>query len=137
MNFAQEFNINCRITGSLKIAKIFPKQNDLWGVFEPLRNTPLAKIIKEVPFSIYQDATKGYTPPLLNLIGDLPSLQIKRIPLSWTTCKNKLCLLRDARCKLGTNPACFLGIEPIQLQYGVIEYFAFSIIEDRYLLAPK
>ena len=97
--------------GTLKIARVVPIEDDIWGVFSRLEHPEWKGLFSLVSGESLSNALYGYINQFIIEAGDLPSLKLSRVHTQWrcsSYTKNN-CGMRQEICYPGSGsvPQCY------------------------------
>lgn len=95
--------------GEPRIARSVMKSGDPWGALAILKGTPWEDLFPQVPFQVFDQALRGYATPLMRIIGPPPVSLPKRLPITYTQCRDrKVCINAAPTCTPGKGmPECW------------------------------
>lgn len=93
--------------GKVQIARILPKEDDSWGAFKELENTPWASMINVVSNDVLDMALRNHVTPLMKVIGRDPKGSLKLAPIENGCLVYNECNSAKPQClKVETAPFC-------------------------------
>lgn len=149
MNYFTEHVKEVKNWGIIRVARVIPKDNDLWGAFAPLKGTDWESLFTTVTGEALSEALYGYLNSFLQQVGDLPSLKLSRIGVDWmcaSHAKNK-CGMRLSSCYPGSQqiPMCYKYprdnslVEPVSqlLDYVKSDYYIVLVSGEGFTVNTK
>ena len=80
------FELHSEEWGVVKLSRVVPSRDDIWGAVAPLRGTPWGDEIVTVNGEDLSNALHHHVVPLVRSLGVPPHVHLKRIPEEWCTC---------------------------------------------------
>lgn len=118
----RRFSLHSKDWGEIKILR--PKVGG-WGALEPLKGTPIGDNLSQVSGEVLSVAMKGHVTPLMNVIGPVPALLLRRF--KHLKCRHKdACVMHTKEC-VPTHKKMPLCFEPLTPD-GVLEAAAIVIL---------
>lgn len=81
------YEIHSREWGEIRLSRIIPVGNDIWGHAVPIKDTPWGKGVVTVSGENLSHALHGHVVPLIRSLGVPPHIHLRRIPDGWRTCE--------------------------------------------------
>jgi len=101
----RQLKIATKELGELRLYLIYEKEGEWEGEWAALQKNPAGSILTKVDKDLMEAALRGYTLPLVKLLGLNGELAIRKLPLIDQVCnQRKTCKLFDLRQCVPTHP---------------------------------